>query len=615
MITDLALILVVAAVVALVMKRLNQPLVLGYIVAGFVVSPHMPYVASVANVENVETWADIGVMFLMFTLGLDFSFKKLLKMGATPLIAALTIIFCMMMLGMGLGKCFGWSRMDCVFMGGMLCMSSTTIIYKAFNDQNMRPDIFRSWLGVGRRPEWQDTVLSVLIVEDVLAIVLMVMLSTMAIGGDGAGWGQVAWSIVKIVFFLVLWFVVGLFFIPRMLKRLRGLMNDEILLVLSLGLCCLMAVVSERAGFSTVFGAFVMGSILSETIESEKIIQLVGSVKDLFGAVFFVSVGMLVDPAILTQYWLPIVCTVLTIVVGQSLFGSLGFLLSGRQSLQNALRGGFSMGQIGEFSFIIASMGLALGVISDFLYPVVVAASVVTIFLTPYMMRVADPAYRALTRLLPATLIDKLNSLAEPQATSSDSPTANGENNLWAPFLRPVLITAMVMIILCIAIVVVMLRVVTPWLHQLLDELLTERWVNVSVCVATIFLLSPFLRSMIMKKTRSEEMRALWTASRLNRLPLIFTLVARMMLAVVMVFFVVQHFLRFSHAVLIILSLGLLAVMIFSTRLKRNALRLEQMFHENLKAKEQFKTYTPQHKHNQTNNESKQLNLWQQNEP
>ena len=375
LVKDLTLILIVAGFVTLIFK----PLVLGYIVAGFLVSPHMPYTMSVVNQNDVQTWANIGVMFTLFSLGLDFSFKKILKMGAAPFIATITILFCMMTLGMLVGHCFGWSKMNCIFLGGMLAMSSTTIIYKAFDDLGLRHQQFAS------------LVMSVLILEDILAIVMMVMLAAIA-GGGTAGGMMLLKSVGRIAFFLILWFVVGIFVIPLLLRYTRKYTNNETLLILALGLCCFMAVVSTLVGFSSAFGAFVMGSILAETIEADKIIKVVEPVKNLFGAIFFVSVGMLVDPKILVEYALPILALVAAILIGQALFGSLGFLVSG-QSLKSAMRCGFSMAQIGEFSFIIATLGLSLGVIGHFLYPVVVAVSVITTFLTPYMMKAAVPCY------------------------------------------------------------------------------------------------------------------------------------------------------------------------------------------------------------------------------
>ena len=299
LVKDLALILVVAGFVTLIFKKLKQPLVLGYIVAGFLVSPHMPYTMSVVDQGDIQTWADIGVIFLLFSLGLDFSIKKILKMGASPIIAACTIIFCMLALGVIVGYSFGWKEMDCIFLGGMVAMSSTTIIYKAFSDMGLTQQGFAS------------TVMSVLILEDILAIAMMVMLSTVASGNSPDG-VQLLGSIIKIGFFLVLWFVVGLFAIPLFLRSVRKILNSETLLIVSLGFCCLMAVISTQVGFSAAFGAFVMGSILAETVEADKIIRLVDPVKNLFGAIFFVSVGMLVKPDVIVQYAIPILLLVIT---------------------------------------------------------------------------------------------------------------------------------------------------------------------------------------------------------------------------------------------------------------------------------------------------------------
>ena len=364
LVKDLALILIVASMVTLIFKRLKQPLVLGYIVAGFIVSPHLPLTMSVVDKADIQTWADIGVMFLLFSLGLDFSFKKILKMGLAPIIAALCTVFFMSMMGMTVGHLFGWSHMDCVFLGGMLAMSSTTIIYKAYDDMGLSQQSFAK-LGM-----------SVLILEDILAIVMMVMLSAIASGGDPDG-AQMVGSLLKITFFLILWFLVGLYVIPTFLRVTRKLMTDETLVIVALGLCCAMAWISTAVGFSSAFGAFVMGSILAETIEVERIEKVVAPVKNLFGAIFFVSVGMLVDPKILVDYAMPIIALVIAIMVGQAIFGTFSYMLSG-QPLKTAMRCGFSMAQVGEFAFIIASLGLSLNVISSFMYPVIVAVSVVT---------------------------------------------------------------------------------------------------------------------------------------------------------------------------------------------------------------------------------------------
>ena len=568
LVKDLALILVVAGIVTLVFKRLKQPLVLGYIVAGFLVSPHMPYLMSVVDKADIQTWADIGVIFLLFSLGLDFSVKKILRTGAAPVIAACTIIFCMMALGVIVGYGFGWKEMDCIFLGGMLAMSSTTIIYKAFSDMGLTQKGFAS------------TVMSVLILEDILAIVMMVMLSTLASGASPDG-VQVVGSILKIGFFLVLWFVVGLFVIPLFLRSVRKILNNETLLVVALGLCCLMAVVSTQVGFSAAFGAFVMGSILAETVEADKIIRLVDPVKNLFGAVFFVSVGMLVNPKILAGYAVPIFLLVLAILAGQAVFGTLGYLLGG-QTLKNAMRCGFSMAQVGEFAFIIASLGLSLHVISDFLYPVVVAVSVITTFLTPYMIRAAEPCYDIVIRFLPKRWVRRLTHIqtgASPGNTAADS--------LWKVLARKMLINTLVYGILSSAVIAIMFSTVLPVCRLFSVEWTGSHWAGNAVCgFLTVAFVSPFLRSIVMKQNHSEAFKALWTGRRINRLPLIATILARVVIAVSFIFYICNYLTRFQNALMIAIAVGILVLMILSRRLKKRSITLERLFIQNLRSRD-----------------------------
>lgn len=566
LIQDLALILMVAGLVTLLFKKLRQPLVLGYIVAGFLVSPHMPYLMSVVDKADIQTWADIGVMFLLFSLGLDFSFKKILKMGMAPVIAALTIIFCMMALGTGVGTLFGWSRMNCLFLAGMLAMSSTTIIYKALDDLGLRQQRFAG------------LVMSVLILEDVLAIVMMVMLSTIARGANPDG-SMMIESVGKIVFFLVLWFVVGIFLIPPFLRKTRRLMNDETLVVVALGLCCAMAVLSTTVGFSSAFGAFVMGSILAETIEADKITTVVEPVKNLFGAIFFVSVGMLVDPAILVSYAVPILVLVLTILVGQAIFGTMGFMLSG-QPLKTAMRCGFSMAQIGEFAFIIASLGLSLRVISDFLYPVVVAVSVITTFLTPYMMKAAIPCYEFMERRLPRKWIRRLDHMGAIHHTTQT------ENNHWRALLKAMAWNVVIYSILSVAVVAIMLSLFLPFMRRLLPGWELHWWANGITGILTVAMISPFLRSMIMKKNHSEEFKALWTESRLNRLPLIFTVLVRVAIGAGFIFYICNYLSRFKNALIITIALVVILLMALSRRLKHRSIRLERLFVQNLRSRD-----------------------------
>lgn len=561
LVKDLALILVVAGVVTIVFKKLKQPLVLGYVVAGFLVSPHMPYTMSVVDKADISTWGDIGVMFLLFSLGLDFSFKKILKMGMSPVIATCSVVFCMMMLGIVAGHAFGWSRMDCIFLGGMLAMSSTTIIYKAFDDLGLRQQRFAG------------LVMSVLILEDILAIVLMVMLSALAIGGNPDG-GEMLGSVMKIGFFLILWFVVGIFLIPWMLRSMRKLINNETLLIVSLGLCCAMAVLSTKVGFSSAFGAFVMGSILAETVEADRIIRLVEPVKNLFGAVFFVSVGMLVDPHVLVEYAVPIACLVLTILVGQAVFGTFSFMLSG-QPLKPAMQCGFSMAQIGEFSFIIASLGLSLGVIGEFLYPVVVAVSVITTFLTPYMIRAANPCYGMLERRLPGRWIAALNNV-----TLSRRPANTGRK--WKSLLMQMLRVTVIYAILSGAAIALMFTFFLPFIRHVLPHW----WANAVCGLATLLMISPFLRAIVMKKNHSEEFKALWAESVYNRFPLVFTILVRLAVASAFVFYICNYLTRFTNALMISIALAAVALMIISRSLKRRSIKMERMFLQNLRSRE-----------------------------
>ena len=565
LVKDLALILMVAGIVTIIFKKLKQPLVLGYIVAGFLVSPHMPYTMSVIDETDIKTWADIGVIFTLFSLGLDFSFKKIVKMGASPIIATVVIVFFMMMLGISIGHGFGWSKMDCIFLGGMLAMSSTTIIYKAFDDMGLRQQKFAGM------------VMSVLILEDILAIVMMVMLSAIA-GGNNPDGEQMIGSVIKIAFFLVLWFIVGIFAIPLFLRSVRKLINNETLLIVALGLCCGMAVLSTKVGFSSAFGAFVMGSILAETIEAEKIIKLVEPVKNLFGAIFFVSVGMLVDPKILIEYAIPILALVGSILIGQAIFGTFGFMLGG-ESLKSAMRCGFSMAQIGEFSFIIASLGLSLGVISNYLYPVVVAVSVITTFLTPYMIRLATPTYQVMEKHLPKRLINILNHFAMSHPSTT-------QQSKWKSLLRQMLINTIAYSILTAAVIALMFTFVLPFTRSLFPGWKLHWYANAITGILTLVLIAPFLRAIVMKKNHSNEWKRLWVESSINRIPLLFTIVVRFVIALAFIFYICNYLTRFTDALMIIIGIAVVSLMIASRWTKKRSIKMERLFIHNLRSRD-----------------------------
>ncbi len=572
LIADLALILICAGVMTLIFKKLKQPLVLGYIVAGFIASPHFALTPSVVDAASIHVWSDIGVIFLLFALGLEFSFKKIVKVGGPAIIATLTIIFGMMLLGFLVGSAFGWSRMDALFLGGMICMSSTTIIYKAFED-----------LGLAKK-KFAGLVMSILILEDILAVVLMVVLSTVAVSSNFEG-GELVFSILKLVFFLTLWLLVGIYLIPLILRKTKSLMNDETLLVVSLGLCFLMVVVAAKTGFSAAFGAFIMGSILAETLEAEHIEHLVKPVKDLFGAIFFVSVGMMVDPAMIVQYWLPILIITITVIVGQSFFATVGVLLSG-QPLKTAVQSGFSLTQIGEFSFIIASLGVTLGVTSNFLYPIVVAVSVVTIFLTPYMIRLAEPAYGFIYKHLPG----KVRTFLEGYAEASDPAAA--KESLWKKYLGALGQIVLIYGILCVAICILGFQLLLP----LAEKWIPGIWSHVVTAVVILIALAPFLRAIMVKKNKSEEFRILWEASPANRAPLAASIVLRLLIAMGFVFYVLARLFHISVLLLLLLALGVVAFLMFSRFTKNQSRRIEQTFLTNLRSRELRAEYLGQKK-------------------
>ena len=566
LIADLALILISAGFMTLIFKKLKQPLVLGYVVAGFLASPHLSFTPSVVDAANIQTWADIGVIFLLFALGLEFSFKKIVKVGGSAIIAACTIIFSMILVGVSVGSSFGWQRMDCLFLGGMIAMSSTTIIYKAFDD-----------LGLLKK-QFTGLVLSVLILEDILAIVLMVILSTMAVSHNFEG-VEMLQSIAKLMFFLILWFVVGIYLIPELLKRCRKLMGEETLLIVSLGLCFGMVVVAAHTGFSAAFGAFIMGSILAETVEAESIERLVKPVKDLFGAIFFVSVGMMVDPGMIVEYAVPILVITLAVLLGQSFFGTLGMLLSG-QSLKTSMQCGFSLTQIGEFAFIIASLGVSLGVTSHFLYPIVVAVSVITTFLTPYMIRLADPASAFVDAHLPEHTRRFLNRYA------SSSQTVNHES-LWKRLIVSLVRITVVYSIICVAVIALSFRFLVPFCQAHLPGVSG----SMVAAVVTVLFISPFLRAIMIKKNHSEEFITLWKESRGNRAPLVATIVLRMLLAVSFLMFVLAGLFKISVGLVFGVAVLLVIIMILSRQLKKQSILIERKFFQNLRSRDMRAEY------------------------
>ena len=564
LIVDLALILICAGAMTLLFKRLKQPVVLGYIVAGFLASPNMTYMPSVTDMEGIKLWSDIGVIFLLFALGLEFSFRKILRMGAAPIIAACSVIMGMMLVGMFTGGLFGWSKMDCIYLGGMLAMSSTTIIFKAFDDMGLRQKRFA------------NLVLSVLIIEDILAIVLMVMLSTMAVSKEVESSQMIA-SILKLVFFLVLWFVTGIYFIPLFLRKVKPLMSNETMLITALALCFGMVVFASAVGFSSAFGAFVMGSILAETVEAEQIEHLVTPVKDLFGAVFFVSVGMMVDAALIVEYIVPILCIIAAIMLGQTILSTGGFLLAG-QPLKRAMQCSFSLTQIGEFAFILATLGTSLHVTSDFLYPIVVAVSVFTTFTTPYMIRLAEPAYTVVARVLPQRWQAKLES----NASDEEEPETEEQQSLWRDCLKQLAVVILIHSVLCLAIIALMLIYGKPFIAGMLSQ----PWADVVTAVLTIMICAPFLWTLMRLGSRSEKVQMLWNSGRSARVKVLALQLLRIVIGAAFVSFILGHTVHWSGMLGIFVVLAIIFSIVFSSRLKKRGERMTKTFIENLTERE-----------------------------
>lgn len=561
LITDLALILVAAALMTLLFKKLKQPLVLGYITAGLLIGPHFKWLPTVIDSENIHIWAEIGIIFLLFSLGLEFSFKKLFRVGGPATITAIVEVISMLIIGYAVGQYLGWSHMDSLFLGGMLSMSSTTIIIKAFEDLGLKAQKFTG------------IVFGALVVEDIVAILMMVLLSTLAVSKQFAGLEMVE-NIISLVFFLALWFLLGIYLIPTFLKKVKDIMNEETLLIVSLGLCLGMVVVAEKAGFSAALGAFIMGSILAETVEAEKIENIVKPVKILFGAVFFVSVGMIVDPAVVVEYAFPIFVVTLATIFGKLIFSSFGVLLSG-QPLKVSIESGFSLAQIGEFAFIIAGLGLSLGVTSDFLYPVVVSVSVITTFLTPYTIRMADPVYRAIESVLP----EKIKRMLENYG--SGTQTANRTSD-WKKFIKENALAVAVYSVILSAIVVVSYVFLTPFITKELGHELGI-WLSAA---ATLIVMAPFLNGLISSKLNTKTFKSLWIDKKFNRGPLVSIIIIRMFIAGMFIFYVLSYFFTAGTGLIVLFTVIAVSVIYLSRRLQSQYTKIEKRFFSNFNARD-----------------------------
>ena len=560
LIYDLAIILLVAGVTTLLSKKLNQPLVVGYVIAGFLTGPHFNLFPTISDINNINTWAEIGVIFLLFALGLEFSFNKLKRVGNTAIIGALTSVFSLLLLGYSCGRLLNWNQMDSIFLGGMLSMSSTMIIIKAFDDLKLKGQLFT------------DKVFGILIVEDIAGIIMMVMLSTIAASSSTVSGFELAGGVLRLFFFLVLWFIMGMYLIPSFFKATRVYLNDETLLIVAIGLCLGMVVLASNMGFSSALGAFIMGSLIAETNMAERTEHLIKPVKDLFGAVFFVSVGMMVEPELLLKYAFPIALIFLTVLIGQLCFTSLGVLLSG-QSLHTAIHCGFSLAQIGEFSFIIASLGMSLDVTSDFLYPIVVAVSVITTFTTPFFIRAAEPAYQKLVHALPPKTISWLNRY------TSDSNLVEDKDKDWSTFLSIYFSRLIIYVTLLVAIAFLSYYYFLPYLTNLLPNI----YASLAAALVSLLAMAPFLRALLVNRGHHPELfSVLWFKKRSNHLPLIFLIIFKISLALFCLFFVFSQILGFRSILAVFLTLIATAFIASSDWLLGEYLKIESQFLINL---------------------------------
>ncbi len=593
-ISDLAIILITASIVTILFKWLKQPVVLGYIVAGFFASLHFKEfveklvvkisgisegeVASVfkalpeiSDMANITIWSELGIIFLLFALGLEFSFKKLMDVGGKASIATLINMGSMIIIGYLVGELLlenlipNWSPMNSIFLGGMLSMSSTTIIIKAFNDMNLQ------------KKKFAGIVFGMLIVEDVAAIVMMVLLSTFAVSQHFEG-GELANSVVRLLFFMLIWFVVGIYLIPTMLKKLKQYLNDETLLIVAIGLCLGMVYFATVVGFSAALGAFIMGSILAETIESKHIEHLIEPLKNLFGAVFFVSVGMMIDPAIISEYALLILLLTFVVLVGRIIFATLGVVASG-EGLKVAVQSGFSLAQIGEFSFIIATLGMSLGVITETLYPIIVAVSVITTFTTPYCIKYSENAYVWLEKRVP----NKWDKLIEGYSASGYN-TVNQQND-WKKLLKSILTLVAVYFTIAVGILLIFQSFITPYIVEYMPG---STWGPILSAIITLVAMAPFLRAIMMKKNRSTEFKNLWQDNRLNRGALISLVAFRIIICIILVLMVLIPLFPRLTVLMVIISLVVVTFIIFSQGFKAQSRKMEARFLENLNLKQKM---------------------------
>ena len=569
---DLAVILMAAGLFTIICRALKQPTILGYIIAGFIIGPEMG-VFGISSTETVKLWSDIGIIFLMFGLGLEFSFKKLLKAGTGALTTALSKFVGVFVIGYIVGQAMGWSSMESIFLAGLLSMSSTMVVVKSYSEMGLN------------RKSYAPLVFGTLVVEDLIAILLMVLLSTLAVAGKFSG-GEMLMNLGKLLFFIVLWFLLGIYLIPTVLKKTSKYINDEILLIVSLGLCFGMVSLATGSGFSSALGAFMMGSILAETVESERIDRLISPIKDLFGAIFFVSVGMMLAPKAVVQYWWIILILALVVILTHVLFSSLGIILSGG-NLNDAVHTGFSLAQLGEFGFIIAGVGVSLGVMRDFIYPVIITVSVITIFTTPYTIKLADPVYVWLRKKLPLTILQRIDQPKEASASSA------AEKSEWSRLLKAYFLRIGLYGVILIAILIAGDSFLKPFLGRVLPEM-KETWRNLIAMGVTLAVMAPFLYGLAVSAgSINDSAKRLIEEKRNNIWPIFGLTLGRIFIALGFILAALGQYVELAGWVVVVIFLAGVVLMVIARYYFRRYDAIERRFLSNLNEKENARRNAP----------------------
>jgi len=559
---DLALILIVAVVTTLIFKWLKQPVVLGYIVAGIITGPHILDFITVDSTDNIKLWGEFGVVFLLFALGLEFNLKKLHKVGGTGAITVLSELVIMFSAGFLAGYFMGWKTMDSIFLGSMITISSTTIVIKAFDELGFR------------KHKFSNVVFGVLIVEDVVAVLQLVVLSTIVIGAGFSG-EQLMSTFSTLLMFIVFFFILGIYIIPGFLKMTRKIISEENLLLIATGLCFGMVVLTDKFGYSSALGAFLMGVILAETLESEKIHHLISPLKHLFVAVFFVSVGMLVNFSVIASNIFPILIITMLVLFVKTFSATLGVFISG-QSLKTAIQSGLSLGQIGEFSFIIATLGLNAGVIDAMLYPIIVSVSVITTFITPYSTKIAEPLYESIYKILPL----RWKNAVERQ------PKEHKPQSLYKIYITKSIVkyifSTLIYVTLLSFIIFLSIYVLEPFIERFMS-LYWSQIISFSVALLAMF---PVLWVLIAEKLSfRDSFRKIWRKNTIDKIILVSLILLRILIITFFIAFLVIYYFHFKIGIVTMVVVILTLFIILSQKQINNYFKIEERFFQNMNQK------------------------------